>query len=175
MLFEIYIHPKFKNKEVILVNLQSFFKFKNYLSKHRIIIYTSFKSTDFDLKKYHKLNIKFVHINDTIANLRQLWIKNLDNYNNEEWIIHYNIEDRMLEFDFIKMIFKKVQNTFVKRNSYDIYKNLFCIHIDLLLKFISSDYYHLDPKFIIYNSHNYCFLKYMNIISKNEMGENIYI
>lgn len=173
MLFEIYIHPKLNDVKQIQQNLKSFFKYKNFLDKHTIIIYTKFQESDFYFKKF-KLNIQFILINDNIQTLRELWIQNIHIYENINWVIHYEIEDEIIEFDFIKMIFKKIKNIFVKKNSNDVYHNLFCINTNLLLAYISCND-KLNPEFIIKNSSNYYFLKYMNIISKNEYGENIYI
>ena len=176
MLFEIFIHPQLKDKEHIQNNLYSFFQFKNYLTKHRVVIYTMFDEDDFDMKKIKKkLQLEFVKITDGIDNIKSLWRKYYDIYKEEEWIIHYDIRDKIIEFDFVKMIYKKTKDTFVKKNHYEIYDNLFCINIDLMLKYIISNNTILNPEFIVINSKNYYFLKYMNIISKNDYGENIYI
>lgn len=175
MLFEIYIHPKLNDKKIIQKNMESFFQFKNYLTKHKIIIYTKFDKEDFVLKKVQKLDINYVKITDEITNIKKLWITFIDNYKDQDWIIHYEIQDRLIEFDFVKMIYKKTKDTFVKKNSNEIYFNLFCINIDLILKYIMSKNMLLNPDFIVKNSRNYYFLKYMNIISKNINGENMYI
>lgn len=115
-----------------------------------------------------------MRIDDNITSLKILWTKNIEIYNNINWVIHYDIEDELFEFDFIKMIFKKMKNTFVKKNLDEIYENLFCINTDLLINFVTSDQ-KLTPSFITHNASNYYFLKYMNVISKNKNGENIYI
>ena len=175
MLFEIFIHPDIDNKEKIEQNLKSFFQFKNYLTKHKIIIYTKYTKEDFNIKKIQKLNIKYEKIGNNITNIKHLWTNFIDNYKDINWVIHYEIQDRIIEFDFIKMIYKKTKDTFVKKNPFQIYHNLFCINVDLILKFIIANTKILDPDFIVSNSKNYYFLKYMNIISKNEKGENIYI
>ena len=176
MLFEIFIHPEFKNKEHIQDNLYSLFQFKNYLSKHNIIIYSIYNEDDFDMKKIQKkLKIEFVKISEGIDNIKTLWRKFYDLYKDEDWIIHYEIQDKIIEFDFVRMLYKKTKDTFVKKNNYEIYNNLFCIHSDLILKYIISDISVLNPEFIANNSKNYYFMKYMNIISKNENDENIYI
>ena len=121
-----------------------------------------------------KLNIQFFKINKNITEIRKLWNNNRDIYRREDWVIHYNLNNKILEFDFIKMIFKKLKNTFVKKNKNEIYYNLFCINSNLIFKFINQNSI-LNYNFIIRNSNNNYFLKYMNIISKNESGENIYI
>lgn len=175
MLFEIFIDPNLKDKEMIDKNLASFFQFKNYLTKHSIIIYSKYNKEDFNIKKVQKLNIKYQKINNEINNIKILWTNYINNYKDVDWVIHYNIQDKLIEFDFVKMIYKKTKDTFVKKNSYEIYYNLFCINVDLILKYIISKYSKLTPEFIINNSQNYYFLKYMNIISKNENGDNIYI
>lgn len=176
MLFEIFIHPQLKDKEHIQNNLYSFFQFKNYLTKHRVVIYTMFDEDDFEMKKIKKkLKLEFVKITEGIDNIKSLWRKYYDIYKEEEWIIHYDIRDKIIEFDFVKMIYKKTKDTFVKKNHYEVYDNLFCINIDLMLKYIISNNTILNPEFIIINSKNYYFLKYMNIVSKNDYGENIYI
>ena len=174
MLFEIFIEPQMTDLEVLQNNLNWFFKYKNYLQKHKIIIYTKFNEDDFNIKKVQKLDIQYVKITDDITSLKKLWIKYIDNYK-EDWIIHYNIKDKMIEFDFIKMIFKKQKDTFVRRNNYEIYENLFCINLDLMIKFITSNLSNINPEFIVNYSRNYYFLKYMNIITKNRNGFNIYI
>ena len=175
MLFEIFIHPSLKNKEEIDKNLNSFFQFKNYLTKHQIIIYTKYDKEDFNIRKVQKLNIKYEKITNNVKDIKTLWIEYINNYRNVNWVIHYEIQDRLIEFDFIKMIYKKNKDTFVKKNPFEIYNNLFCINVDLILKYIISNNIQMTPDFIITNSKNYYFLKYMNIVSKNENGENIYI
>lgn len=174
MLFEIYINPKNTNLEKIKRNLISFLRFKSFLDRYDIIIYTKYSSLDFDLRKFSKLKIHFVRITDEITSLKKLWIANIEVYNNVNWVVHYDIQDELLEFDFIKMIFKKMKNTFVKKNQNEIYTNLFCINTDLLINFITSSK-ELTPRFIMHNSSNYYFLKYMNIICKNKNNANIYI
>lgn len=176
ILFEIYINPLLTNLDNIRKNLYSFLKFKNFLDKFNIVIYSKYKSLDFNLKKFSKLKIHFVRIDEKTTNLWNLWSKNIEIYNNVNWVIHYDIEYELIEFDFIKMIFKKLKNTFVKKNHKVIYTNLFCIDTDLLIHFVTSSYNkELTPDFILNNSLNYYFLKYMNIVSKNERNENIYI
>lgn len=174
MLFEIYITPKLKDIELIRKHLMFFLKYKNYLSKHQIIIYSLYNKEDLINKKYQKLNIEFCLIRNTTTDIKTLWINNIEKYLNQDWIIHYELENRLMEFDFIKMVFKKLKNTFVKKN-HIVYTNLFCIDQDLLLRFINSENKILTSDFIVSNTHNFYFLKYMNIISKNEFGQNIYI
>jgi len=174
MLFEIYINPKLTNLKNIQKNLNSFLRFKSYLDRYNIIIYTKYSSLDFDLKRFSKLKINFVRINNKVTSLRQLWTENIEIYNNINWVIHYDIEEELIEFDFIKMIFKKLKNTFVKKDYNNIYENLFCIDTNLLINFVTSTN-DLTPEFIMRNTCNYYFLKYMNIVSKNSKGENIYI
>lgn len=173
MLFEIFIEPQFTNLDIIQKHLNNFFKFKNYINKHKIIIYTNINPNLLTIKKNSKIN--FIHINSDIITIKQLWKQNIELYNNEEWIIHYNLKDRLIEFDFIKMILKKQKNTFVKKNSYEIYNNLFCIDKNLFMNYILNDDAILNIEFIMQNTNNYYFLKYMNIISINEANENIYI
>jgi len=175
MLFEIYINPKFNNLNKIKTHLNSFFRFKSFLDRYNIIIYTKYSSLQFDLKKFSKFKIHFITIEENITSLRQLWTQNIQIYNNVNWVIHYNIQDELIEFDFIKMIFKNMKNTFVKKDFHNIYENLFCIHTHLLNNFITSNNNHLTPIFIMRNTYYYYFLKYMNIISTNSKGENIYI
>lgn len=176
LLFELFIHPTFTDLNKIQKNFVYFFKYKNYLARYKILVYTKFKKKDFNLSKFHKLNIEFHKIDDTISGIKELWTSNMDNYNDYDWVIHYDVRDRLLEFDFIKMIFKKSKNnTFVKKNMREVYDNLFCINFDLMVKFILSKNNNLDPNFIMTNSNNYYFLKYMNIITKNDNGDNIYI
>ena len=175
IIFELFIPPNQKNKEKIEKNLLYFFKYKNYFSKSKVIIYTTYEKQELQLKKYQKINIEFVKINQNIKTISDLWFKYSQNYHNVDWIIHYNLKDRLLEFDFIKMILKKIRNTFVKKSPNEIYDNLFCINTVLLFKFIQSKNKMLTPDFIIRNTLYYNFPKYMNIISKTNTGTNIYI
>lgn len=175
MLFEIYIPPELTDFDIIQDHLFSFLKFKNYLDKHRIIIYSLYEKKDFELRKFTKLDIQFKKISEDIDTLKDLWVKNIDIYREENWVVHYNLSNKLLEFDFIKMIFKKLKNTFVRRSKSEVYDNLFCIHVDLMFRFIIDDNKVLTPEFITRNCGNYYFLKYMNIVSKDKYGEYIYI
>lgn len=171
MIFEIFINPELTNFEMINRNLVSFLKFKNYLEKYDIIIFTKYRSLDFDLKKFSKLKIYFVKIEDDVTTLRKLWSKNIEIYNNTNWVVHYDIKDEIIEFDFIKMIFKKFRNIFVKKNNSEIYQNLFCINTELLVKFITTmDDENLNSEFIIKNTTEYYFLKYLNVVQDKESG-----
>ena len=174
MFFEIFIPPDFDDLNIIQNNINWFFKYKNYLNKHSILIYTKYEESQLNIKKSQKLNIQYIKIPENITTIKKLWEKYSNNYNQHDWIIHYNVKYRLIEFDFIKMIFKKLKNTFVKKNQDIVYYNLFCINYDLLTKYISSNVQDISPLFIINNSDNYYFLKYMNIISKKN-GTNIYI
>jgi len=175
MLFEIYIPPYLEDLEKIQQNLNSFLKFKNFLDKFDIIIYSKFHPDTFNLKRFYKLNIRWLSIDENTNDLYTLWIKNIKEYEDLDWVVHYDVRDKLIEFDFIKMIFKKIKNTFVKSSYNTIFTNLFCIDTNLLIKYISNKNNNFDPDFILNNSFNYYFLKYMNILSTDKNCKNIYI
>ena len=176
MLFEIFIGPDITDLSKIRTNLISFLKFRNFLDKHKVFVYTKFDKGQLSIpNKYLKLDIDFVKIDDNITSIKKLWTEKRNLYDSHMWIIHYNIKDQIIEFDFIKMIFKKLKNTFVKKSHTEIFDNLFCINKHLMEKFIQADCGYIDVPFILSNSQDYYFLKYMNIITKTKDNRNIYI
>ena len=176
MLFEIFIGPEITDLSQIRTNLISFLKFRNFLDKHKVIVYTKYDKTQFGIpNKFLKLDIDFIKIDENITSIKKLWVDKKSLYNDYNWIIHYNIKDQIIEFDFIKMIFKKLKNTFVKKSHTEIFDNLFCINKDLIQKFIQTDYEYIDVPFILSNTQDCYFLKYMNIVTKTKDNRNIYI